>query len=70
MDGFHAELTRGGFCWEEGHILPPEAPGLGIELNEEVARAHRYDGDGLHLEMLPDAIGFDDILPADGAGSR
>ena len=26
-------------------------PGLGIELNEEVALAHPYTGDRLHLEM-------------------
>ena len=30
---------------------PPGAPGLGVELDEEVAAAHPYDGDRLHLEM-------------------
>ncbi len=30
--------------WEEGYIIPPTKPGLGIELNEEVATSHPYDG--------------------------
>ena len=29
----------------------PDAPGLGIEFDEDVARAHPYKGDRLHLEM-------------------
>ena len=27
------------------------APGLGVELDEDVARAHPYEGAGLHLEV-------------------
>lgn len=68
MDGFYAELLQKGFHWEEGYIHLPDAPGLGVELNEEVARAHPYSGSGLHLEMLPDAIEFDSSRSADGAG--
>ena len=36
--------------WEDGHVIPPTAPGLGVELDEEVALRHPYDGDELHLE--------------------
>jgi galactonate dehydratase len=32
-------------------VIPPTAPGLGVELDEDVARAHPYTGDGLHLSM-------------------
>ena len=32
-------------------MIPPTEPGLGIELNEEVAEAHPYTGTNLHLEM-------------------
>ena len=67
MDGFHARLINGGILWQDGHIIPPDAPGLGIELNETIARAHPYAGDRLHLEMLPDPIGFDHAMPANGA---
>ena len=50
-DGFHAEILKAPVRWEDGYVIPPEAPGLGVELDEAVARAHPYDGDGLHLEM-------------------
>ncbi len=48
---FHQALIRNAICWEDGHIRPPEAPGLGIEIDEALARAHPYAGDRLHLEM-------------------
>ncbi|HLH67001.1 MAG TPA: mandelate racemase/muconate lactonizing enzyme family protein [Solirubrobacteraceae bacterium] len=53
-DGFGAELLRSPIQWESGYVVPPAAPGLGVELDETVARAHPYDGDALHLE--PDYI--------------
>ena len=37
--------------WEDGYVIPSNEPGLGVELNEEVAEAHPYTGDALHLEM-------------------
>ena len=37
--------------WEDGYVIPPTAPGIGADLNEEVARAHPYEGSRLHLEM-------------------
>ena len=36
----------------------PTAPGLGIDFDEDLARAHPYDGDGLHLQMQEDPIGY------------
>jgi 2-dehydro-3-deoxyphosphogalactonate aldolase len=47
--GFAATLLREPIRWEDGHVIPSNAPGLGIELDEEVARAHPYAGDELHL---------------------
>ena len=49
--GFYAELLKKPIRWENGYVIPPTEPGLGIELNEEVALAHPYTGDRLHLEM-------------------
>lgn len=49
--GFHTEILKSPIRFEEGHVIPPTEPGLGVELNEEVARAHPYTGDMLHLEM-------------------
>jgi galactonate dehydratase len=50
--GFHAELLKKPIVWEDGDVIPPTAPGLGVELNEAVALAHPYSGDALHLEMI------------------
>jgi galactonate dehydratase len=52
-DGIHAELLQEPIRWEDGHVIPPTAPGLGIELDEAVALAHPYTGAHLHLEALP-----------------
>lgn len=48
---FHRDLIGGAITVENGYITPPTAPGLGIEVNEELARAHPFTGDGLHLQM-------------------
>lgn len=49
--GFHARLLKNPIRWEDGYILPPTEPGLGVELDEEVAAQYPYDGELLHLEM-------------------
>lgn len=49
--GFHTAILKRPIRFEEGHVVPPTEPGLGVELNEEVARNHPYTGDMLHLEM-------------------
>ena len=49
--GFHAEILKTPIRWEEGYIIPPTVPGLGVELNEAVALANPYEGEALHLEM-------------------
>jgi L-alanine-DL-glutamate epimerase-like enolase superfamily enzyme len=48
---YHAALIKGAIRVEDGFVTPPETPGLGIEVDEALARAHPYDGDGLHLQM-------------------
>jgi galactonate dehydratase len=50
--GFHAEILKTPITWEDGYVLPPTGPGLGVELDEEVAARHPYEEDALHLEML------------------
>ena len=54
--GFHADLLTKPIHWEDGYVVPSQEPGLGTELNEEVALAHPYDGPDLHLGMAPDPI--------------
>ena len=48
--GIHAELLLQPIRWEAGYVIPPTAPGLGVELNEAVAARHPYQGQQLHLD--------------------
>ena len=54
--GFHSEILQSPIPFEDGHVIPPTAPGLGVELNEAVARANPYTGTMLHLEMTQDPV--------------
>ncbi|MBS1265024.1 MAG: D-galactonate dehydratase [Acidimicrobiaceae bacterium] len=47
--GFHADLLETPIRWEDGMVIPSGEPGLGVVLNEDLARAHPYEGDELHL---------------------
>ena len=48
---FHDQLIKGAIRVENGFITPSNTPGLGIEVDEELARANPYTEDGLHLQM-------------------
>ena len=48
---FHSDLIKGSIQVENGFVEAPQAPGLGIEVDEALARAHPFDGEGLHLQM-------------------
>ncbi len=50
-EGFHAEILKTPMRWEDGYVIVPDGPGLGVELDEDVALANPYEGDKLHLEM-------------------
>ena len=49
--GFHAEILKKPMQWEAGYVIPPTEPGIGVELDEEVAARHPYEGQALHLDM-------------------
>ena len=55
--GFHTEILKKPIQWEDGYIIPPTAPGLGVELDEDVARANPYTGTMLHLDMTHEPAG-------------
>ncbi|HTD30000.1 MAG TPA: mandelate racemase/muconate lactonizing enzyme family protein [Steroidobacteraceae bacterium] len=48
--GIHAELLVKPIRWENGYVIPPSEPGLGVELNEAFIARHPYSGRQLHLE--------------------
>jgi galactonate dehydratase len=56
--GFHADVLQKPIRWEEGYVIPPSEPGLGVELNEAVIAAHPYKGNALHLEMTATPIAW------------
>jgi len=55
---FHTDLIKNTITVEDGYITAPTVPGLGIEVDEDLARAHPYTGDGLHLQMQDDPISY------------
>ncbi|MBX2868997.1 MAG: mandelate racemase/muconate lactonizing enzyme family protein [Acidiferrobacterales bacterium] len=61
--GFHEDILLKPLTWENGFMLPPTEPGLGIELNEATLERHPYQTGGrLHLEMCQ--------TPLDSANQR
>jgi 2-dehydro-3-deoxyphosphogalactonate aldolase len=62
VSGFHADLLRRPITWEAGRVIPSTEPGLGVELNEEVARAHPYTGDATHLSMWNEPLDETDLF--------
>lgn len=56
-DGFVAELLVNPIRWEHGRVIPPDGPGLGVEIDEDVARANPWTGDALHLEVTEEPLG-------------
>ena len=66
-DGFHAQVLKQPIQWEDGYIIPSKAPGLGVELNMDVVRAHSpYTGKRLHLQMASQPADVRDTSPARG----
>ena len=56
LGSFHADILTKPIQWQDGFILPLNEPGIGVQLNEEVALANPYTGDMLHLEMHPEPV--------------
>ncbi len=54
--GFHAEILRRPVAWEDGYVIPPSDPGLGVELDEDVAAAHPYTGEELHQAPVDEPL--------------
>jgi len=57
---FHDRLIKGALRVDNGYVTPPDTPGLGIDVDEALARAHPYTGDGLHLQMQDEPCNYQD----------
>lgn len=51
FDGPFMDFLTTPITWEAGYVIPPKAPGLGVELNDAALAAHPYTGTDLHLTM-------------------
>jgi L-alanine-DL-glutamate epimerase-like enolase superfamily enzyme len=48
---FHEALIKNSIKVENGFIVAPQGPGLGIDFDEDLARANPYRDDGRHLHL-------------------
>jgi 2-dehydro-3-deoxyphosphogalactonate aldolase len=55
-DGFHAAILNKPMQWEDGYVIPSAEPGIGVELNIDLALANPYTDDSLHLTMAEEPI--------------
>jgi galactonate dehydratase len=55
---FHSALIKNSLTVQDGFVTVPNGAGLGIEVDEDLARANAYDGDGLHLQMQEAPISY------------
>ena len=52
FSGFHAEIIEGELTFQDGHLIPSNAPGLGVALKLDVVARHSpSEGERLHLQM-------------------
>ncbi|SIS85816.1 L-alanine-DL-glutamate epimerase [Roseivivax lentus] len=58
FEGPYMSCVTSGIRWEDGYVIPPDAPGLGIDLDDAAIAASPYTGTNLHLEM-----GQEPVLP-------
>lgn len=56
FDGPYMDFLKTPIVWEDGYVIPPTAPGLGIELNDEFIAANPYTGTELHLNLVSEPI--------------
>ena len=56
MDGFYAEILTKPIQWDQGYVIPSKEPGLGVEINENVARKYPYKGEKLHLQVSNEIV--------------
>jgi L-alanine-DL-glutamate epimerase-like enolase superfamily enzyme len=56
FDGSYMSAVKGGITWDNGYIIPPTAPGLGLEIDDAAIAKMPYEGAALHLEMAQTPI--------------
>ena len=56
FEGPYMSMVTADYRWEDGYVIPPRSPGLGIEINDDIASANPYKATELHLDMERDPV--------------
>lgn len=56
FDGPFMRFLNEPIVWENGFVIPPTAPGLGVTLNDEAIVAAPYKGNELHLNLVAEPV--------------
>ncbi|MDB4085189.1 mandelate racemase/muconate lactonizing enzyme family protein [Amylibacter sp.] len=67
--GFSGDLIKNKIIWDDGFIVAPISPGIGIEFDEELARNNKYNENRLHLEMRDEPCDYKDGNSFSGGSS-
>ena len=54
--GLHADVIDGSFFMKDGYVLPPERPGLGIILNDEIKNRYPFVAGSGEFNSVPGKI--------------
>jgi galactonate dehydratase len=54
--GLHSEIMNGSFVMENGYVLPPDRPGLGIILTDEIKNRYPFDPGSGEYNSVPGKI--------------
>ena len=51
--GLHTDIYADGYRFEDGYILPPEAPGLGVRLTDEIKNKYPFERGSGEWNVVP-----------------
>ena len=54
--GLHADIVDGSFLMKDGYVLPPDRPGLGIILNDEIKSRYPFVAGSGEFNSVPGKI--------------
>ena len=67
--GFSGDLIKNKIIWDDGFIVAPTSPGIGIEFDEDLAKNNKYNENRLHLEMQDEPCDYKDGNSFSGGSS-
>jgi L-alanine-DL-glutamate epimerase-like enolase superfamily enzyme len=56
FEGPYMSCLKSTIDWQDGYVIPPTAPGLGVELDDAAIAANPYTGTELHLDLAREPV--------------